>query len=194
MIKLLEPFTAVDILVRKYLAKEPSSSILDIGCEYGKNAIACLQAGHKVTLLDIEPDAVRESQENIQSLGLQNGIADSVICKIETLDLKYGPFKAVIGTYVFSFIPPELFDKVMKENVLGRVEQGGYFAGGFFGPTHAWSKNPMLTFVSSEKLETLFSSMGFIICEKEEEIHIRPTALGGWALFHTFTVVAKKIS
>lgn len=186
------PFKAVDTLVRKYFAGEPSKSILDIGCETGKNAIPLIKAGHKVTLLDIAPNAIHYTQENIKRFGLEDGIADSIIGKIETLDPKYGPFNAVIGTYAFSFIPPELFEEVMKYNVLGRVESEGYFVGGFFGQKHAWAESPKLSILNSEKLENLFSSMGFSICEKEEKIEMARTVLNGLQIFHTIEIVAKR--
>lgn len=186
------PFKAVDTLARKYLTKDSTGFILDIGCETGKNAIPLIKAGHKVTLLDIAPNAIRYTKENIQQLGLEHGVVNSINGKIETLDQTYGPFKAVVGTYAFSFIPPNLFEEVMKNNVLGRVESGGYFAGGFFGEKHVWAKDPELSILTRQKLKKLFSSMGFSICEIEEKTEETQTVFDGKQIFHTIEIIAKR--
>lgn len=185
-----KPFKPVETLVKKYLGAP--STVLDIGCETGKNAVPLIQAGHKVTLLDIAPNAISYTIDNLQKRELAHGIQASVNVKIEDLPPTYGPFKAVVGTYAFSFIPPDLFQKVMKENVLGRVEQNGYFAGGFFGHQHAWSTDPQLSILTTEKLEELFASMGFSICEKEEKVEETQTVSNGNQIFHTIEVIAKR--
>lgn len=185
-----KPFYAVDTLVRKYLQEE--AAILDIGCETGKNAACLIKKGHKVTILDIAPNAIHYTKENLRKMGLEQGIVECINGKIEMLDQKYGPFKAVIGTYVFSFIPPHLFQEVMKKNVLGRVENEGYFVGGFFGKEHAWAKKSNLTIVTQEKLKKLLTNAGFTICEIHEQKKEIPTVFNGQQLFHTITVIAKR--
>ncbi|NGX60020.1 MAG: Ubiquinone biosynthesis O-methyltransferase [Chlamydiae bacterium] len=147
--KIPKPFCAVDTLVREYLCQNKSTrSILDIGCETGKNAISLVRAGHNVTLLDIAPNAIKYTLKNLQKMGLDHGVTDRITGKIETLDSKYCPFKAVVGTYVFSHIASGVFQQVIKENVLGRIEPGGYFAGGFFGMEHDWVQKPELSILT----------------------------------------------
>ena len=107
------PFELVETLALKYLNE--SCTILDVGCETGKNAACLIKNGHKVVLLDIAPNAIYYTMENLKREGLDHGILDGVISKIEDLPPEYGPFKAVIGTYAFSFIPPHLFEQAMKE-------------------------------------------------------------------------------
>lgn len=116
----------------------------------------------------------------------------SVVSKIEDLPLDYGSFKAVIGTFAFSFIPPDLFEKTMKENVLGRVESNGYFVGGFFGDQHAWAKDPEMSILTKTKLESLFSSNGFSIVQMDEQIEETATVSNGITKFHTLNVIAQK--
>jgi SAM-dependent methyltransferase len=191
--KIIKPFCPVDTLIKKYLCQtESTRPVLDIGCETGKNAICLIQAGHSVLLLDIAPNAIQYTQENLKKLGLSHGIFDSINGNIETLDSKYGPFKAVVGTYVFSFIPPETFQQVMRENVLDRVESGGYFAGGFFGVEHAWAEKPNLSIVTREQLERLFASMEFSICEIDEKKEEILTVSSGIQVFHTIEVIAQR--
>lgn len=146
-----------------------------------------------MTLLDIAPNAVQYTQENIASAGLSSGVQDAVVGKIENLDPKYGPFDAVVGTFTFPFIPPQLFDDVMRNNVLGRIKPGGYFAGGFFGENHAWAKDPKLTIMTVPKIEAFFASMGFEICETKEETEESQTVLNGKQVFHTINVIAKRL-
>ena len=66
------PFGPVESLAKKYL-KEPCT-ILDIGCETGKNAACLIKNGHKVVLLDIAPNAVKYTIENLKNEGLDHGI------------------------------------------------------------------------------------------------------------------------
>ncbi len=184
------PFQPVETLALKYL-KEPGI-ILDIGCETEKNAACLIRHGHKVVILDIAPNAIYYTVENLRKEGLEHGIQDSIISKIEDLPLEYGPFKAVVGTYAFSFIPPYLFEQVMRENVLNRVEENGYFVGGFFGKEHAWAGNPNLSILAIHELEDLFSSNGFSILEISEQIKEIPTVSSGITKFHTIHLIAHK--
>jgi len=191
--KIPKPFCAIDTLVREYLWQNHSTrSVLDVGCETGKNAICLIQAGHNVTLLDIAPNAIQYTQENLKKLELDHGVINRITGKIETLDSKYCPFKAVVGTYVFSYIASGVFQQVMKENVLGRIEPGGYFAGGFFGMEHDWAQKPELSILTQEKLKELFESMGFLICEMKEKKEVQSIISCGQQMFHTFEVIAQR--
>ena len=132
--KSLEPFSAVIVLVRDYL----------LANRFPKSCF-----GHRLRIRKkcYLPDRSRPSrsttrhcsqghfytQENLRKLNLDYGIADTCNTAIELLDSQYGPFKAVVGTYTFSFIHPEIFHQVMRDNVLSKIEVGGYFAGGFLG-------------------------------------------------------------
>ncbi len=80
----------------------------------------------------------------------------------------------------------------MRENVLNPIVPGGYFAGGFFGPRHAWASNPDLSIVTKEQLTSLFEESHFHICEMQETIEAKPTATKGDTLFHTIQVIAQK--
>ena len=187
------PFDAVKQLAHSYLEADGGYPILDIGCETGKNARCLIKAGHRVTILDIAPKAVQYTVENLKSEGLADGIADTIIGRIEKLDSGIGPFKAVVGTYVFSFIPPEVFEEVMEENVIGRIALKGFFAGGFFGPEHAWASRSELSIMTVEKIEAFFSSHGFSILEIIESKKQASTVSNGRQHFHTISVIAQRI-
>lgn len=192
--KTLKPFSAVKVLTRDYLWQiDSQNAVLDIGCEIGKNAICLIQAGHNVVLLDISPKAIFYTQEKLKQLNLDDGITGTCTMGIEMLDSQYGPFKAVVGTYVFSFIHPEIFEQVMRENVFGKIEVGGYFAGGFFGLEHAWADDSTLTIMSREELEEFFASMNISICFIEERKEMVMTVAGSEQLFHTFSIVAQRM-
>lgn len=191
--KIPMPFWAVKSLGEQYLQTSLSDlPILDIGCETGKNALCLIQGKQKVTLLDIAPNAIKYTVENLRKEKMSEGIQNAIVGKIENLDPCLGPFKAVVGTYAFPFIPPELFQKVMKKNVLGRIEPGGYFVGGFFGPEHQWANDPSLTIMSLEKIKKFFSSLNFSILKMVEEKTETSTVLHGQQFFHTVELIAKK--
>lgn len=193
--KISKPFSAVKVLVRDYLWQIDSQNpVLDIGCELGKNAVCLIEAGHRVVLLDIAPKAIFYTQENLKKLNLDYGIADTCNTAIELLETQYGPFKAVVGTYTFSFIHPEIFQQVMRENVLSKIEVGGYFAGGFFGPEHAWANHSKLTIMTREELEEFFTSTDFSICFFQETKDLETVVAGGEQLFHTFRIIAQRIN
>ncbi len=185
------PFQPVETLAQNYLKE--SCTILDIGCETGKNAACLIKNGHKVVILDIAPNAIYYTFENLRKEGLEHGIQDSIVSNIEDLPPEYGPFKAIIGTYAFSFIPPHLFEQIMKENVLNRVEYDGYFVGGFFGEQHAWSADSDLSILNIQKIESLFSSHGFSILELSEQVREMPTVSNGMTTFHSIHVIAQRI-
>lgn len=190
--KIPRPFFMVHLLVTKYLQNFHSKkSILDIGCETGKNALCLIRGGHKVVLLDVAPAAITFTLNNLKKLQMNPGVAGTIFGKIENLRLNQGPFKAVVGTYAFSFIPPQLFQKVMQLNVLRRIEPGGFFAGGFFGLEHGWRKNPHLTFVNMTWLKKFFKSQHFSILvmrEMKAKNSNDPSIL-----FHTIEVIARRM-
>lgn len=186
------PFQPVGRLAQFYLTMDSPYPILDVGCETGKNAYCLIKKGHKIVLLDITPKALEYTVKNLRQVDADNGILDTIIGKIEHLDSRVGPFKAVVGTYAFSFIAPSEFVEVMEENVLNRIVTNGYFVGGFFGEKHAWSNDPELTIVTTEKVKSFLIQRGFSIIELTEEKKKSATVLNGTKLFHTISVIAQK--
>lgn len=186
------PFPAVRTLAEKYLP--PESLVLDIGCETGKNAAFLIKNNHKVVLLDVAPLALHYTMENLKNEGLDHGVVDSLIVKIEEMECQYKPFNAIVGTYAFSFIPPALFEDTMKKKIFDMIEVGGYFAGGFFGEHHALAQDPNMSILTLEELEELFSSAGFEIVEMDEMIKIIRTVSGEWTQFHIYRVIAQKVA
>lgn len=184
------PFEPVTTLVSKYL--KPSSLVLDVGCEIGKNAACLIRNGHRVVLLDIAPNAIEYTKKNLAQVHLDQGIEHSIVSKIEELPTCFGPFNAVVGTYAFSCIPPHLFRATMKNNVLSRIESQGYFVGGFFGNNHAWASDKTLSTLSTQELKDFFVSQGFAILDIQERIEDTPTVFEGTLRFHTIHVIAQK--
>lgn len=192
--KIPDPFSPVEKVATHYLKNIPSTNpVLDIGTETGKNACCLIKQGHQVILLDIAPNAIQFTLQLFKEQNLETGVQDAIIGSIEKLDPIYGPFKAVVGTYAFPFIPPELFNDVMESNVLGRIEPKGYFAGAFFGPDHSWAHDRSLTILSTDQLRKFFQSRGFAICEMKEIKKEEQTVLNGKQLFHTIEVIAQKV-
>lgn len=190
-----DPYEPVQKLVEEYLEDCSEKHILDIGCEIGKNAIPFLKHGHTVSLLDICPKALAYTIENIRKRNLYDGVVDCIQARVKDLPKDIGPFDAVIGTYAFSFIPPDIFEEVMQENVLGNVKEGGYFAGGFFGKEHAWAVDPNLSLPTEESISNLFESMDFTILELTEVLEEgKETVRKGPVSFHEFQVIARRNS
>lgn len=156
-----KPCTSVQKLTYTYLTQP--SIILDIGCATGRNAACLLSNGHRVVLVDMASNAIDFAVENLTREGLSDGIENSVISRIEDLSDQYGPYDAVIATYVTPFIPPLFFIEIMGNNILKRVKPGGYFVGNFFGPHHEWAHDTTLSVVTIEEVRALFDSQGFEI-------------------------------
>lgn len=191
--KIPKPFSMVDALVRNHLVKFHSRRpILDIGCETGKNALSVIRGGHKVVLLDIAPAALTYTLSNLKKIKMDHGVVKSILGKLESIKEDQGPFKAVIGTFAFSFVSPKLFYKVLKQNVLAKIEPGGFFAGGFFGPEHMWKKNPSLTFVDVNWLKKFFMSHHFSILAIRENKE-RKLNEGKLEIFHAIGIIAQRM-
>lgn len=144
-------------------------------------------------LLDITPKALEYTVQNLKEANTADGIADTILGKIERLDSRLGPFKAVVGMYAFSLIPPDEFFDVIEENILNRIVPNGYFAGGFFGKEHAWAAKPNLTILTKREVENFFTSRGFSIRELSEKKENTNTVMSKPKFFHTINVIAQKI-
>ena len=189
------PFQLVQTLVDTYLPLSDGRPVLDIGCETGKNARALAKAGHQVVCLDIAPKAVECTVKNLTKDRLQDRIVEWVVSPIEKFAPSEGQYKAVVGTYAFSFIHPDLFEEVMETNILSAIAPGGYFVGGFFGTKHSWASDPDLTIVTKEKISKFFQERGFIPFLVKEETKLGETTSQGKPVFHTISVIAQaKIS
>jgi SAM-dependent methyltransferase len=186
------PYAPIETLATKYLKETVPLNILDIGCELGKNAIPFLERGDSVTILDVSPAAIEHTTNNLKHRGLFDRVVDVLNVSIESLPDEYGSYDAVVGTYVFSFISPEIFEDVMKANVLGRVKPGGYFAGGFFGKKHGWAKDESISISTEEEIRDLFSSMNFTILDLESVIKEGNTVSNGVVAFHDIRVIAQR--
>ncbi|MCH9625963.1 MAG: hypothetical protein S4CHLAM123_11490 [Chlamydiales bacterium] len=187
------PFSAVERLAQSYLKTGGDYPVLDVGCETGKNAKCLIDYGHTVTILDIAPKAVQYTIENLKHEGLRDGVTDAIVGRIERLDSRAGPFKAVVGTYAFSFIHPDLFEEVMIENVLKKIAPEGFFAGGFFGQEHGWASRPGLSIMTVEKITSFFSTNGVSVLEVVESKKDIQTVSNGRQHFHTISVIAQRI-
>ena len=78
---------------------------------------------------------------------------------------------------------------VLMTEITKHINQGGRFAGNFFGPDHSWN---YLCLVSIETIILYFKDFEIEYIHETKEL--KTSALGEEIFFHTIDVLAKKIS
>lgn len=174
------------------MSDKPLQQVLCVGCETGKDALFFAQQGAQVTLLDGTPHAIAITALRFASQLSQ--LQGAYVAMLEAIPQDIGLFDAVVGSAVYPFIPPEHFERTMRENILSHIAPGGYFAGIFFGKEHGWAESSNKTFVTKEKLIDLFQQCGFEIVLLVEEKSREETVFKGSVLWHTFQIIAKNKS
>ena len=94
------PTVAVDDLVfPKFYSSEKNKNILEIGCGTGRHTKRILDAGNKVTGVDISPGMLEKAKEKLGSTNLTLIQGDFVSSRIFG-----GPFDAVVMSLVLEHI------------------------------------------------------------------------------------------
>lgn len=190
------PHPVVERLLDNHLHHDASgietSSVLDLGCELAKNAKPFARRGWSISLIDISPRAIELSRRILSPLLRGEAkILSADAISLTQLSPGQGNYRAVVGTYVFSFVPCCRFEEVMK-NIFSYIQKNGYFAGGFFGDRHGWVHKFDYTFIKREELVKLFTTSGFILYELSVEDRMTRLVDGATSRFHTLEVIAQR--
>jgi len=113
----------------------------------------------------------------------------------ETIYLIENGWKVILVNASISlpFVPRTEMKEVWKK-IVDALREGGVFTGHFFGPEHAWSNNPRMSFYSVKEIFVEFFDdyrfeIRFLFNKKGES----RLGAGGTAFFHTITIIAQKI-
>lgn len=157
---------------------------LDIGSGALNESIYLLSNGFKhVTAVDKEPVA----QKIAEKLSGEN--FDYVISSIENLDLPSKHYDLINAQLSLPFIPPTVFNEVLKKIVLS-IKDGGIFTGQFFGNRDGWNYNENMTFLTIEEAKIALSELNVI--SFEESVFSNVTAAGNMKQWHIFDFIVKK--
>jgi len=90
------------------------SRVLELGCADGANLIPMACALPESTFLgvDVSTRQIKAGQEIIAALGLTN--IELLQCDIRHIDQSFGVFDYVIAHGVYSWVPPEVQDKILS--------------------------------------------------------------------------------
>lgn len=97
--------------VDRALALPPQAQVLDLGCGFGRHAIALAQRGYRVTGVDLSPQLLRIGEETARSVGAQIQWMRRDMRELDGL----GPFDACVCLYtVFGYFDDEVNAQVIR--------------------------------------------------------------------------------
>ncbi len=174
-------------LAEKNLAPNTYRQAIDLGCGDGTETLALIEQGWRVLAIDREPEAMRLVESKIPAE--QRG-------QLQMQNASFEEAQFVVADLIYSaislpFCNPQHFDRVWR-NLTDSIRTGGYFAGHFFGDRDTWAALPEMTCLTRQVVESLFDH--FKIEYFEETETDRPTTLGEPHHWHTFEVIAKKLT
>ena len=168
----------------QYFAEHPpeAKTAYDLGCGNGRDAIALLKDGWKVTGVDSEPSAI---EFILQNLGNKMPEGLNFICS-SFEDMELNEAVLVNAAYSLPFCRREHF-KGMMRSVTESISKGGVFTGNFFGTRDKYQD---LSLVTREDLTEIFS--GFELMYFTEEEFDGPSVSDPEKHWHIFEVTALK--
>lgn len=163
-----------------------SGNALDIGAGPLVETSYLLESGYAVDAIDKDPASASVAKE-IKSEKFHFFNED-----IAHFYFKDKEYNLVLSLFTLPFISPDNFYGVFQR-IINSVKDGGYVCISLFGDRDEWANtSTKMTFLTKQKVEALFDS--FDIIRFIEEDRKRPTVGGKMKKWHTFTIVAKKIT
>ncbi|MBX7042081.1 MAG: methyltransferase domain-containing protein [Ignavibacteria bacterium] len=146
----------------QYFAEHPpgSKTAYDLGCGNGRDTIALLKEGWKVTAVDSEPSAIELIMQNLGNVKPES--LNFVCSSFEDMKLKEATL--VNAGYSLPFCEREHFNGMMQ-SVTKCISKGGLFTGNFFGIRDEYQE---LSLVTEEGLKEMFTGFDFLYFKEEE--------------------------
>ena len=160
---------------------------IDMGCGTGCDSGYIAQLGYHVFSFDINGESISICQERFKNE------AQVTISQSSFENYDYPKCGLIIANSSLFFAQPTLFE-ITWGRIVASIEKGGVFAGDFMGINDSWasgyrsSTSPM----TRSEVEALFSSFEIIRFNERDEIG--KTAIGKIKHWHTFSVVAVKLT
>lgn len=171
----------------KYFEQHPPRNkvAIDLGCGNGRDTLALLEQGWEVLAIDKAPKAVELLWDNIPEDYQRN-------LKIEGKSFEEANWRKthlVNACASLPFCELEHFEKVWYQ-VEQAIEVDGIFTGNFFGVNDSWRGRVVC--LSKVQVELMFAD--FEMIEFEEKEFDKTSARGPMKHWHTFDILAKKIT
>jgi tellurite methyltransferase len=182
---------SIDWPPREFLQKtvdrfDSTGFAIDLGCGTGTDALYLLERGWKVLAIDYQDSAIstllsRISPDHEERLETQ-------VSSFESLDLPPADLIWAGNSLPFcnSHHFPTLWDQIRST-----LNQGGRFAGDFFGTRHAWIEREGMTFLTKKEVKQLCNGMNLEYLIEEEGQQL--TAYAGYQAWHSFAITAQKL-
>lgn len=167
-----------------YFAEHPpeAKTAYDLGCGNGRDTIALLKDGWKVTAVDSEPSAIEFIHNNLGNV-IQEDL--NFICS-SFEEVVWRKATLVNAGYSLPFCTREHFNGMMQ-SVTKSIKKGGMFTGNFFGTRDEYQD---LSLVTRQDLTEMFS--GFEMLYFTEEEFNGPSVSDPEKHWHIFEVTALK--
>lgn len=157
---------------------------VEIGFGDGRESVALLRAGWRVTAIDPTPSAATLLSEKVPPEAL--GRLDIVTSDAESVVLP--PFDLLYAGYALSFIDPALFQEVWSR-IRERIRPGGFIVVNVFGVNDTWAGEPGMTFLDRAGAETLVDGLE-VLSFREEDADGQ--AASGPKHWHLFDLIARQ--
>lgn len=160
---------------------------LDLGCGAGRDAIAVLKAGRRLTAIDRAPGAIaallgRSDLDEDDRRRLTARIDDFTACG-------FPPVSLLNASFSLFLCPPARFPTLWTR-MLDALLPAGIFAGHLLGDRDGWADRPGLTLLPRGKVEDMLRPLAVELFEEEDADGATVSGVGKrWHLYH---IVARK--
>jgi SAM-dependent methyltransferase len=158
---------------------------IDLGCGEGRDSIALLNRGWRVTAIDGHPEAF-ERLLSRPDLPHKDRLS-TILAPFESLELSPATF--INASFAIPFCEPAAFPR-MWSLIVEAILPGGRFAGQFFGERDTWASLPDRSHHTHDQVRELLAK--FTVEEFREEESEGNDAHGKPKHWHVFHVVARR--
>jgi len=180
-----EPRQLLLDVLEKYPAEVSSLHAIDLGCGDGTESAYLLSRGWSVLAVDGTEAGIERLRDKVPSetqVRLQTQVA-----KFEEVELPMADL--IHASYGIPFCHPGQFPALWNK-IANALNQGGRFAGQFFGVRDSWANEPDMTFHTEEQVRSMLDGLEIeYFFEEDADGH----AASGPKHWHVFTAVARKM-
>lgn len=157
---------------------------LDLGCGSGAEAEYLAKNGFMVDAIDKSETAIKYTKERCRGLTV-----DVVQADFREIQLRPGYYSMAVAINSLPFVEKEAC-RALLADIQAAIKPGGVAVLGVFGPEHAWSKRPDMSFWTLDEFAALWG--GWDVLAINEFRGPWPLATGEEIFQHRIHLVAKK--